>query len=150
LHSGEFGLFLHASPWLQSSADAPVRWPPRGGAAVPKGEAPGVGDGLAGPGAGFALGIPWAPAPNETPNDLSVDRCLTMTIESTLAPAAIRRPRIRIINCVRRLYQPDTRSIELLNQFSMFSLALATSLPAASIRVSKALFTCSGRILLST
>src|SRR5262249_6510361 len=73
-----------------------------------------------------------------------------MTIESTLAPAAIRRPRIRIINCVRRLYQPDTRSIELLNQFSMFSLALATSLPAASIRVSKALFTCSGRILLST
>src|SRR5262245_36323642 len=134
LHSGEFGS-LHASVSFQQLSGL--------GDGVGVRAAAGVGPGVA---VWFALAYSCAAETNESRIDLSVDRCLTITTESMLAPPAIKTPRTRMITGVRRLYQPDTRSIELLNQFSMFSLALATSLPAASIRVSKALFTCSGRI----
>lgn len=63
-------------------------------------------------------------------------------MESALTAIATNNPMIRITTCDRRLYQLDTRSIEVSYQFSMFSRAFATSLPAASIKVVKASLAC--------
>src|SRR5262249_56854640 len=73
LHSGEFGLFLHASPWLQSSADAADELAAAGGAGVATGEAAGVADGVAGAGAGLALADSRAAGTNESRSKLSGD-----------------------------------------------------------------------------
>src|SRR5215813_3947463 len=57
----------------------------------------------------------------------------TIAMESTLSSIAITNPIIKIKSCARRLYQPDTRSIDALYQSSIFWRAWATSFPAASI-----------------
>src|SRR6266404_7301932 len=66
-------------------------------------------------------------------NGLFVDRALTITRESALIAIATARPKKNMRVCERRLYHPETRSIPLLNQPSIFSRALLTSSPAASI-----------------
>src|ERR1700722_10783757 len=55
-----------------------------------------------------------------------------MVMELMLMTAAADSPSRKIINCERRLYQPETRSIVLLNQFSTLSRNFCTSFPAIS------------------
>src|SRR5215471_4155051 len=69
-----------------------------------------------------------------------------MTIESAFKAMATMKPMIKTKTWERRLYHPETRSIELLYQFSMFSRAFAASFPAASTRAVSALLTSSGKV----
>src|SRR5580700_1503354 len=73
----------------------------------------------------------------------SVDNCFTMPTVSALRRTASTRPITRRICCVRYLYQPETRSIELLYQASRFFCSLAASLPAILIMAAKGLPTFS-------
>src|SRR6202035_2816627 len=52
------------------------------------------------------------------------DRLSTMRMESTFTPTTSTRARTACTHWVFRLYQPLTRSIELLNQTSMFCFRL--------------------------
>src|SRR5262249_25052241 len=52
-------------------------------------------------------------------------RVRTSARGSTLGANGTANPSNKIINCDLRLYTPDTRSMALSNQFSMFSLTLA-------------------------
>src|SRR5712664_3492563 len=51
-------------------------------------------------------------------------------MELTFITPAVINPSVNRITCERRLYHPDTRSMVLLNQFSMLSRSLSTSSPA--------------------
>src|ERR1700730_2795897 len=63
-----------------------------------------------------------------------------METEFTFITPAAANPRANTINWERRLYHPETRSIVLLNQFSMLSRNLSRSSPATvSITVSAVL-----------
>src|SRR5438874_7379951 len=70
--------------------------------------------------------------------DLSDESLFAIVIESALTPMVTSTPIIKMMICERRLYQPETRSIELLYQSSMFCRAMVTSFPAASTRAIKA------------
>ena len=100
----------------------------------------GVGLGVAaaeGLAAGFAASCAYtfALATSDSRNALSEANLLTIRTESAFTATATRNPSINTIMCVRRLYHPDTRSIELLYQSSIFARARATSPAAASINV---------------
>jgi len=87
-----------------------------------------------------ALAYSVAAETSESRKALSVERVRAIVIVSALIPIVTRIAMMRITTWVRRLYQLETRSIELLNQPSIFSRALATSLSAASINDVKAFF----------
>ncbi len=99
----------------------------------------GVGEGDA-----FAFEYSSAEATSDSRRDLSEESRLAIMTESAFTAKATTKPSNSRIFCERRLYHPDTRSIEVLNQFSIFSRAFATSFPAASISVISARRASSG------
>src|ERR1051326_1998685 len=83
-----------------------------------------------------------AAATNPSRMDLLVLTALRTAKESRLRAIAANTPKTKSIICVRRLYQPETRSIALLNQSSKFFWACARSPLARSTAERMALCTC--------
>jgi hypothetical protein len=99
----------------------------------PGGDFAGVGDAVA-----FALAYSIAAAATESRSSLSVDSFRTTKTVSAFSAIATTSPMIKMMNCARRLYQPDTRSIPLSNHASIFMRAWFKSFPAESIKVNRA------------
>src|SRR5579859_4850570 len=68
-------------------------------------------------------------------------------MELTFIATAMTKPRTKMMICVRRLYQPETRSMALLNQDSMPLRKVSRSLLALLKRVRSADLTCGFWIL---
>src|SRR5262249_41194279 len=76
----------------------------------------------------------------ESRSDLSVESLVATAMLSTLSVAAANSPMTARIQCVRRLYHPDTRSMLALNHSSTFSRAFAALSAGAVINFPTAFF----------
>ena len=89
----------------------------------------GVGVGLI---VAFALAYASAADTRDSRRARSVHSRLVIARESAFTAMVTIKPITKTMICERRLYQPDTRSIEELNQSSMFCRTCVMSFPAAS------------------
>lgn len=97
-----------------------------------------------GVGVGLFLAYSVAAATNESRIARSVESFRTSAIESTLSRIESASPINKMMSCDLRLYVPETRSMALSNQFSMFCRTFS-GCGLESTKVIKAFLTGSGR-----